>query len=66
MKAFLVNLISFYQLFLSFDRGLLSYFAPGGACRFELSCSEFTKQMIQKYGVVTGIKLGLIRIWSCR
>lgn len=66
MKAFLINLISFYQKYLSFDRGLLAYFAPGGACRYEVSCSEYTKQMIQKYSVIKGFWLGVNRLWRCR
>jgi len=66
MKKLLVNLISFYQSFLSFDRGILAVFAPGGACKYELTCSEYTKQKIRDMGVVGGIWLGLKRIWGCR
>jgi len=66
MQKFLINTISFYQGFLSFDTGILSVFAPGGACRYPLSCSQYTKEVIEKYGSLTGVKMGLIRIWSCR
>ncbi|MBI2315450.1 membrane protein insertion efficiency factor YidD [Candidatus Daviesbacteria bacterium] len=66
MKKLLINIIKFYQLYLSFDKGILVIFAPGGACRNKISCSEYTKQAILKYGVVKGIKLGIKRIWSCR
>jgi putative component of membrane protein insertase Oxa1/YidC/SpoIIIJ protein YidD len=61
-----INLINFYQIFLSFDRGILSVFAPGGACRYSQSCSEYTKQMIIKEGILKGIFLGIRRIISCR
>ncbi|MCR4305886.1 MAG: membrane protein insertion efficiency factor YidD [Candidatus Daviesbacteria bacterium] len=53
-------------MFFSFDRGVLSVFAPGGACRYNPTCSEYTKQKIKKFGVSRGILFGLKRIWSCR
>ncbi|MBI2019632.1 membrane protein insertion efficiency factor YidD [Candidatus Daviesbacteria bacterium] len=66
MKKLLINLINIYQAFLSFDKGLLSYFAPGGACKYAPSCSQYTKERIKEYGVFKGIVFGLKRIWSCR
>jgi len=66
MRKLLINLINFYQVFLSFGGGLFSIFAPGGACRYEVSCSEYTKKVIREIGVVRGIFLGLKRIWRCR
>lgn len=66
MKILFIKLISFYQIYLSFDRGMLSYFAPGGACKYAVTCSEYTKQMIQKYGVMRGLWLGIQRLWRCR
>ncbi|MCL4365905.1 membrane protein insertion efficiency factor YidD [Patescibacteria group bacterium] len=66
MKKLLISLINFYQTFLSFDRGVLAVFAPGGACRHEVSCSEYTKQKIKESGVSKGVWLGLKRVWRCR
>lgn len=66
MKKLSISLIEFYQTFLSFDRGLFRIFAPTGACRYEVSCSQYTKEAIENYGVIKGINLGLKRIWSCR
>lgn len=65
-KKLLVSVIDFYQTFFSFDRGLLAFLAPGGACRYPLSCSEYTKQAIRQEGALKGIFLGLKRIGSCR
>jgi uncharacterized protein len=62
----LILLIEFYQRYLSFDRGLLMALAPGGACKFEVSCSEYTKQMIVKYGALRGGFRGIKRILICR
>lgn len=66
MKKLLVKLITIYQVYLSLDRGLLAVFAPGGACRYEVSCSEFTKRAIIEKGVIKGMILGVRRIISCR
>lgn len=66
MKKLSVLLIEFYQHYLSFNRGVLAFFAPGGACKYEISCSEYTKRAIVSCGVFKGSLLGLKRIWSCR
>ncbi len=66
MKKLLISLIGFYQRYLSFDHGMLAILAPGGACKSDITCSEYTKQMIAKAGVAQGLALGLKRIWSCR
>lgn len=65
-KVFSIAIINFYQQFLSFDKGLLAILAPGGSCRYTPSCSEYTKQMIVKFGVWRGFALGVKRIISCR
>jgi len=61
-----IQLINFYQVFLSFDHGLLRIFAPSGACKYPVSCSEYTKQAIIKHGVLKGMVMGGRRIISCR
>lgn len=61
-----LKLIEFYQIYISFDSGALRIFAPGGACKYQPSCSEYTKQMMVKLGVVKGTILGVKRILSCR
>ena len=66
MKSLLISLISVYQKYLSFDRGVLTIFAPSGACRYEVSCSQYTKQAILDYGAVRGLWAGFKRIWRCR
>lgn len=57
MKKFCIFLIKLYQRILS----------PiiGNHCRFTPTCSEYTKQAIEKYGVLKGIKLGFKRILRC-
>ncbi len=34
-------------------------------CRYEPTCSEYTRQAILKYGVIQGGWLGLLRILRC-
>lgn len=57
MKAVLMGLIRLYQKTVS--RAL----PP--SCRFVPSCSEYTYQAIEKYGVIKGGWLGLKRIVRC-
>lgn len=66
MSKVLIFLIEFYQKYLSLDSGLLMILTPGGACKYSPTCSEYTKQMISKYGSLKGLILGARRIISCR
>jgi hypothetical protein len=54
-----------YQKTLSFDHGPLSVFYERGFCRFQPTCSQYTYEAIDKYGVVKGGWLGLKRICRC-
>lgn len=66
MKYLILKIIDFYRGYLSFDTGLLSFLAPGGACKQTPTCSLYTRQMVEKYGVIKGLTLGGKRIISCR
>lgn len=66
MLKLCIGLIEVYQRFLSFDTGLLAFLAPGGACKYNPTCSEYTKQMMLQHGVLKGAGLGFRRILSCR
>ena len=59
MKKLLIGLIDFYQTFIS-----AVFF--NGICRFEVSCSEYTKRQIRDIGAIRGSLTGMKRIWSCR
>lgn len=63
-KKFVIGLISLYQATLSPDHGLLRA-KIGGACRFQPTCSDYTKEAVLKYGVIRGIMLGLHRVSRC-
>jgi len=57
MKQFLVILIRLYQKFLSPLKGQ--------TCRFYPTCSEYSVQAIQKYGLTKGIWKAIKRIFKC-
>jgi uncharacterized protein len=35
------------------------------ACRFYPSCSQYTKQAVEKHGIAAGMRLGVVRICKC-
>lgn len=41
------------------------YLSKGYNCRFVPSCSEYTYQAVDKYGVIKGLYLGLKRVVRC-
>ena len=57
MRKIFIFLIKFYQK-------AISPFL-GRRCRFYPTCSEYTKQAVEKYGALKGLYLGLIRILKC-
>ena len=60
MKAIFIKMILLYQKRLS---PLIS--STGIRCKYYPSCSEYTKQAIEKYGAGKGIILGIKRILRC-
>ena len=60
MKKLGILLISFYKKYIS---PIFHFF--GIECKYYPTCSEYTKQAIQKYGLLKGIFLGFIRILKC-
>ncbi|HUV72417.1 MAG TPA: membrane protein insertion efficiency factor YidD [Clostridia bacterium] len=66
MKTLLLKLIRFYQQYLSFDHGVFkALFLTDKACRFQPTCSEYSYQAIEKYGIIVGGLKSLRRIMSC-
>jgi uncharacterized protein len=65
MKKVALFLIRFYQKVLSPDQGFLRYFFSEKFCRFYPTCSQYTYEAIDKYGIIKGVWLGLKRIVRC-
>jgi len=57
MKYILIKLLKSYKKY-------ISAWLPQ-ACRFYPTCSEYTAQSIERWGVVKGLFLGIKRIIKC-
>ena len=60
MKKILIKMIEFYQKNISKILEIRNI-----RCKFYPTCSEYTKQAIEKYGVLKGCMLGAVRILKC-
>lgn len=60
MKNIFIFLINLYKKTLS---PILNYF--GIKCKYYPTCSEYSKQAIEKYGIIKGCFLGIKRILKC-
>ena len=58
MKYLVLDLLGVYK-------AMVSPFLPP-ACRFEPTCSEYTKQAVEKYGAFKGTWMGVKRILRCQ
>ena len=54
------TLVRFYQIAIS------PFIGGRAACRFSPTCSEYTRQAIEKYGLIRGTWMGIKRISRCR
>lgn len=60
-----VRTIRLYQKTLSPDTGWFSVLFPYGYCKFHPTCSEYSCQAIEKYGLLRGVVRGTGRIVRC-
>lgn len=66
MKQLILKLIRFYQKTSLFHIWpLRALFLTDSACRFQPTCSEYTYQAIERYGIMRGSILGFRRILRC-
>jgi len=61
MKKILIYVIGFYSKIVSPVFVILF----GNACRFTPTCSEYTIDAVEKFGVGQGLKLGFKRFSRC-
>ena len=60
MKKILIKIIEWYQKHIS-----VWFQSRNVRCKFYPTCSEYTKQAIEKYGILKGIAIGMWRIFRC-
>lgn len=60
MKKVFLKIIDFYKKNIS-----LWLQSKDINCKFYPTCSEYTKQAIEKYGAIKGLLLGIARILRC-
>ena len=66
MKHFILGLIRFYQKTSFFHKQVFkTLFVSDSVCRYRPTCSNYTYQAVEKYGVLKGLFLGLKRIIRC-
>jgi putative membrane protein insertion efficiency factor len=58
MKFLVLDLLGIYK-------AMVSPFLPP-ACRFEPTCSEYTREAVDRYGAVRGTWMGMKRILRCQ
>ena len=60
MRKLIISLINLYQ------KGISHMISSKNIhCKFYPTCSEYTKQAVEKYGVIKGGAKGIIRILKC-
>ena len=64
MRKLVIYFIVIYQKVFSSDTGIFAI-KKGTTCVFFPTCSEYTKQAVEKYGVFKGLFLGFRRILRC-
>ena len=60
IKRIAIRLVKMYQTCIS------PFIGGRAACRFTPTCSEYTRQAIEKYGPIRGTWMGIKRISRCR
>lgn len=64
-KKIILLFIKLYQKLLSFDHAFWAKYVNYRVCIYHPSCSEYTYEAIEKYGIMRGGWLGLKRISRC-
>lgn len=61
MKTLVLETLKLYKRFIS----PLGYYLFGSVCRFSPTCSQYTIESVNRFGVARGLMLGTRRVLSC-
>lgn len=64
-KRLVLGFIRLYQKTLSFDHGIVGKVFGERFCRFYPTCSEYSYQAIERYGIFRGGLMGCKRVARC-
>ncbi|MBI3957070.1 MAG: membrane protein insertion efficiency factor YidD [Candidatus Kerfeldbacteria bacterium] len=64
-QRILLAALRLYQHTLSPDTGWFAYQYPGGVCRFTPTCSAYMAEAVGSFGVIRGVRMGVLRILRC-
>ncbi|EKD86297.1 MAG: hypothetical protein ACD_37C00366G0001 [uncultured bacterium] len=64
IKTIVISSINIYQIIISVT--LKNILGVSTMCRFEETCSAFTKRSVKEKGILIGVCLGFIRILKCQ
>lgn len=64
IKKTAITIINIYQIFISTI--LKGFLGTSKFCRFDETCSQYTKRAIIENGIIKGIGKGLVRLAKCQ
>jgi putative membrane protein insertion efficiency factor len=64
MKHVLLFTITIYQKIVS--PLINQLFGFRAKCRYQVTCSAYAKDMIQKHGIINGMRLAVVRFMHCQ
>lgn len=65
LKSIILKMIKIYQKLFSLDHAFWARPYRFRACIHYPSCSQYTYEAIDRFGVFKGLRLGLVRVLKC-